>query len=1308
MTRRYESHGPSLFGSQDQRPYDAFPSQSSGRSGGIDQYDLSDMFGQPNYPVKPDTMANIPTTNDPLPSAFRGDRAEIRIVLEDRISTVDLPVATYILPLKRVVDVTKHEWDILTFDRHSLSNVPEESAPALVQSRYTQASAYLERFGLAMKMEHGFMRTEEGRREYRGKLQQITSAAQRFLELRGLAALCNAKNFAYQFQLKNGSATSGRRQELTYQNVIDTEIMNFGALQKEPNALARIVQYGKNIMSSYSIKPNFLLMPESAEMYATHARPEQINFLFSGPNGNPLLSKSSTVPVLPGTGLMVLITRPLATRPDTPAVELLKRWRTVGSFVKQLDNYRTEPGYKSIQRTIIRYNETDNQMQEIRADFMVKYTRRFDQTGKLHPNHQQLAHHLNGQGPDAPQRVVDTDGFYNRGRNVFGDFKAGGLYDSEMDNYTPQTTGVRIGTSLENIDTGVPRSVPASKLKDLFLHWKQDSSNSSEGNDGKWSVCEFIGDMEIPYTTHRDIHMAASSILDQLNLTPDNTRDLVDGLALMQEIDSAEPTAKYLNAMYTNGAAAGNPLDAKVPPIGYTANMSAGENGLYQVFTLPDSNGMTRPFGYGNFRGMRYLASLATGASVKGFSPEVFARASKFMTAFDHYYSRLRSLVGESPYFRPDLNLAYNSVNFDSDILNSKSNLFDHIFKSFGGCLFFRHGGKDEKKATVVSDDLKSDGDWDAAFAKFADVVVGRINPPESKSADPSRVTEAHKQTVIDLVGQISEEYRRRTGGNVNALTIKQWDDDMVNITKVTNQRWLEIDPKLAAPVGISTLKAFLAAVSKSTFSPVVPARQRQVDASAGDGGVWVSTTMTHPSTIRAIPAESANLVALSDLNSVHFMKPLIGKDNPRNLVSDSFSTRPLRDLGWTGMKLSSARSAELTALHTTSLVDHVGLKYRSESSAGNSGDDGGNSRVRLASTAGLINDQSSKRARTETGARARFAVSSLDDSSMDDDDNYPFWTDKPDKKTPNYSSMQPPGAGFTVLGGSVFATNNMRARFREIESEPNDLVRACAHIYITLPIRATIFTNLIEHDIRVPFSALWCNPSVRRRTDSAILGVTGDQTGATLWGYSVFEIGDDSRIGVHWGTYTVYSNSVIYDERKLMMIRDFSFVGYGGGGGGTFITSNDQYVPTGDHLADIMGFMIPLAQDKLPSRLDITGKYQMSAVGADLYSKLVGNDRDHYASAPYYRVVYDGFNVRQDNMASGPFFSDLEKNNTLVIADFQQDYEKHTGAFTKIVDNQGHAGPTFINCNQYRNGAPLPFPKHSWDPSSRQQQLVP
>ena len=137
------------------------------------------------------------------------------------------------------------------------------------------------RYGLALMLEHGFMRTEKGRTCYRMNLEQIRNAILETAYIGVLEAYLSCKLPGVLGAVKYRYQLTGSR----LGNALAQEVEDFACIQKTEHGFDLLDARAKRAMRGMSIKPDMWILPEGLKIYLTNVRRENFDYLIAGPDG---------------------------------------------------------------------------------------------------------------------------------------------------------------------------------------------------------------------------------------------------------------------------------------------------------------------------------------------------------------------------------------------------------------------------------------------------------------------------------------------------------------------------------------------------------------------------------------------------------------------------------------------------------------------------------------------------------------------------------------------------------------------------------------------------------------------------------------------------------------------------------------------------------------------------------------------------------------------------------------------------------------------------------------------------------------
>jgi hypothetical protein len=156
-----------------------------------------------------------------------------------RITQSQQYLITEVLPWQ--VDTTRmtRTWNVWRFNDHMLDRTPEQSVSRLLTSNQASFQAGLVRYGIALMLEHGFMKTAKGRKNYEMNIQQIVNATVMTLMKGAWVALLHVDHRNQPgHDIPNDRLDSKQEAEA----IIQRELDYFGICGKGPNGFLELLE----------------------------------------------------------------------------------------------------------------------------------------------------------------------------------------------------------------------------------------------------------------------------------------------------------------------------------------------------------------------------------------------------------------------------------------------------------------------------------------------------------------------------------------------------------------------------------------------------------------------------------------------------------------------------------------------------------------------------------------------------------------------------------------------------------------------------------------------------------------------------------------------------------------------------------------------------------------------------------------------------------------------------------------------------------------------------------------------------------
>lgn len=245
-------------------------------------------FGTPegfHEDVRADDQLSHETYN--LPKAYEGRNKRLEDILDFMIRKEDEFYTRDLLPWEYTDDL-HITWDVWKFNRTLADVVPEQGISRLVTQESERHTDNLVRRGLAFQLEHGFMTTDKGRRNYALNLQQISDAVHTTCYFGVMHALFAGQNYYKEYRRKFARFVKGPR------TLFRHERQMWACLQKDIKGVYIMDAEIKHHMKINGIVPNVLVLPPKAGIYVSMVPPRETDYQLRGPGAHEALTQDRT------------------------------------------------------------------------------------------------------------------------------------------------------------------------------------------------------------------------------------------------------------------------------------------------------------------------------------------------------------------------------------------------------------------------------------------------------------------------------------------------------------------------------------------------------------------------------------------------------------------------------------------------------------------------------------------------------------------------------------------------------------------------------------------------------------------------------------------------------------------------------------------------------------------------------------------------------------------------------------------------------------------------------------------------------
>ena len=291
---------------------------------GENQHPLSSFFGPTNghhESLRADDKLSHETYN--LPRAYVGKNKYLEETLDFMIRKEDEFYTSRLLPWEFTDDLNI-AWESWSFNRTIADLEPHQGLPRFVTQESEKHSDNLLRRGLAFIIEHGFYKTERGKRHFALNLQQITDAVHTTCYFGVIHALLGGKSYYREWRRKYG------RQVSRQNDLFQEERKRWAIVQKSKDGLYLLDAELKHQLKREAVEPNVWVFPDKMGIYVNMVSGNALDYEKRGPeaitnrNGGDKVSTFRGLPVFEAQSFDVEFT--------SDAVDLMVRERQCGEY----------------------------------------------------------------------------------------------------------------------------------------------------------------------------------------------------------------------------------------------------------------------------------------------------------------------------------------------------------------------------------------------------------------------------------------------------------------------------------------------------------------------------------------------------------------------------------------------------------------------------------------------------------------------------------------------------------------------------------------------------------------------------------------------------------------------------------------------------------------------------------------------------------------------------------------------------------------------------------------------------------------
>jgi len=291
---------------------------------GENQHPLSNFFGPTHghhEALRADDQLSHETYN--LPRAYVGKNKYLEEVLDFMIRKEDAFYTSRLLPWEYTDDL-HISWEIFSFNRTLADLEPHQGLPRFVTQESEAHTDNLLRRGLAFIIEHGFYKTERGKRHFALNLQQITDAVHTTCYFGVIHALLAGKSYYREWRRKFG------RQVARKNDLFREERKRWAIVQKSKDGLYVLDAELKHELKREGVTPNLYVFPDKMGIYVNMVAGDALSFQKHGPEAKS--NRDGGDRVASFRGLPVFEAQSFDVEFTSEPVDLLIRERQCGEY----------------------------------------------------------------------------------------------------------------------------------------------------------------------------------------------------------------------------------------------------------------------------------------------------------------------------------------------------------------------------------------------------------------------------------------------------------------------------------------------------------------------------------------------------------------------------------------------------------------------------------------------------------------------------------------------------------------------------------------------------------------------------------------------------------------------------------------------------------------------------------------------------------------------------------------------------------------------------------------------------------------
>ena len=401
-------------------PTSAYKGDVYGASNGVTevtQSPFAEFFGTPLNGTQLPAYDQHSAETWTLPEALKGTNMVLRDITEHLVYSDENFYTGRVMPI-RIVNTAKVSWRTTTYAPQRPTHVPELGVTRILRSGYRGGTATLERLGLGVYFENGFMHHPQGHQVFMDTMRQLAMSITEFAKFDVVHTLLTSNKDKLAWERKHGTYKNKRLEEL-----FEDQLWMWACLQKSKNSIAKLDAKVTSWMRRWRGRADTWIFPPEVQIYLSLVPKERTDYYIAGSAGPGRVRDGLEAAVAVG-GKDVFFARTYDIEEAGP-IDLLSATAQIGEYNEMRDRERDSDyaQYRSKNRHIEIYDEDGDTLFEARLSWALDACQRFDARGELIVDGGEFAANTEDLGPAAERDVftyLDEDTQRQTPARLFG------------------------------------------------------------------------------------------------------------------------------------------------------------------------------------------------------------------------------------------------------------------------------------------------------------------------------------------------------------------------------------------------------------------------------------------------------------------------------------------------------------------------------------------------------------------------------------------------------------------------------------------------------------------------------------------------------------------------------------------------------------------------------------------------------------------------------------------------------------------------------------------------------------------------